>query len=146
MRFENKYLFFGLETHFFTMKKDKLTLEYAFKNVSMSILWNYISTPSGLETWFSDKVTVRGTIYTFTWDKNAQEAELLAIRNMSHIRFRWLEDEPENLYFEFKIHFNELTSDTILEIVEYNYIDEHEDSHTLWDTHINILKRKLGVM
>ena len=38
------------------MKKEKIHLEYLLNATSKNILWGAISTPTGLEDWFADKV------------------------------------------------------------------------------------------
>ena len=50
------------------MKKEKIHLEYLLNATSKNILWSAISTPTGLEDWFADKVvsTVpNGEIYSY---------------------------------------------------------------------------------
>ena len=39
------------------MGKEKIRLEYMLKAGSGNVVWSIISTPSGLETWFADKIT-----------------------------------------------------------------------------------------
>ena len=64
-----------------TMQKEKIQLEYMLKAGSANIVWSIISTPSGLETWFADKVTANDKIYTFRWGKTEiREAELINYR------------------------------------------------------------------
>lgn len=127
------------------MKKEHVYLEYSFGKVSLTILWNAISTPAGLETWFADNVRVDGSVYTFGWSKNEQEAELIAYKAFSHIRFHWLDDDFEDSFFEFKIHTSPMTSDTKLEVVDYNLNEDIDDTTTLWNSQIDLLRRKLGV-
>ena len=51
------------------MRKEKIRLEYMLKAGSGNIVWSIISTPSGLETWFADKVTFKDKVFTFYWGK-----------------------------------------------------------------------------
>lgn len=44
---------------------------------SPNILFNYISTPSGLLEWFADNVNVKGKIYKFIWEGEETPAELI---------------------------------------------------------------------
>ncbi len=37
-------------------------------NSSPHLLYQYISTPSGLQEWFADTVNSRGEFFTFVWD------------------------------------------------------------------------------
>ena len=55
-------------------------------------------------------------IYTFKWSKEAQEATVIDSKPENFIRYRWVDEEDENAYFEFIIHTIELTGSTALEI------------------------------
>lgn len=123
--------------------KEKVELEFIIKT-SPSILYNRLSTPSGLSEWFSDDVNVKGKIYTFIWDGAEQQAELLSKKDNKSIRFKWLEDEDEETYFEFNINVDELTNETALMIVDFAEDDEKEDSFELWNQQVDQLKQGLG--
>ena len=45
-------------------KKKEFVIEYDFQS-SPQLLFQYLSTPSGLSEWFSDDVNYRGEKYTF---------------------------------------------------------------------------------
>lgn len=128
------------------MGKEKIRLEYMLKAGSGSIVWSIISTPSGLETWFADKVTSKGKVFTFRWGKTeTREAEVANFRVNSFIRFRWLDEEEPKAYFELRMVYNELTSDYMLEVVDWADPDEVEDLKELWDADIEKLKRVSGL-
>ncbi len=57
--------------------KNKFEIEFPIRS-SLRILYNQISSPDGLSEWFADNVNLRGKIYTFFWDGDEQEAELLS--------------------------------------------------------------------
>ena len=61
------------------------------------------------------------------------------------IRYRWMDEEDENAYFEFQIHSHELTGSTSLQITDFAEQDEKKDSIDLWDTQVEELKRTLGI-
>jgi len=129
------------------MKKEKVHVEYELKNVSLSVLWTYISTPSGLNKWFCDDIQVNGVNgkrYTFYWQRTPQNADLIQIRHGSFVRFRWEDDHDTKYYFEFKISTSELTGETALEINDYAYPDEIDDTIELWNTQVDVLKRAIG--
>ena len=66
------------------MKKEKIHLEYLLNATSKNILWAAISTPTGLEDWFADKVVSDDKIVEFHWGKTEQRnAEIIAIRSFS---------------------------------------------------------------
>ena len=115
------------------MKREKIRLEYLLNATSKNILWSAISTPTGLEDWFADKVVSNDKIVEFHWGKTEQrDAEITAIRAYSFIRFRWLDDENERDYFEIKMNYNELTGDFVLEITDFAEPDEVDDMKELW--------------
>jgi hypothetical protein len=49
------------------MNKQRLELEYVLRSNSENIIWNTISTASGLQKWIADEVTENGDKLTFTW-------------------------------------------------------------------------------
>ncbi|MDD3039159.1 START-like domain-containing protein [Bacteroides sp.] len=127
------------------MKKEKIHLEYLLNATSKNIIWAAISTPTGLEDWFADKVVSDDKIVEFYWGKTEQRsAEIVAIRAFSFIRFRWLDDENERDYFEIKMTFNELTNDYVLEITDFAEPDEVSDMKELWESQVAKLRRTGG--
>lgn len=130
------------------MSKTKYTLEYPF-NSSPSVLFNRLSTASGLSEWFADDVYVNEKTYTFVWDGAEQKAEMLSRKNPEHVKFQWLEvgdlTEDEAEFFEFRIRKDDLTGETALIITDFADDDDKEDAIELWDTQINTLKHKLGI-
>ena len=128
------------------MKKTKVRMEYMLKGGSNSIVWSIISTPSGLETWFADKVSATDKTFTFRWGKTeSRQAELTGIRSNSYVRFHWLDDEERKSYFELKIIYNELTEDLMLEVTDFAEVTEIDDIKDLWDSDIEKLKRTSGL-
>ena len=123
--------------------KIKYELEFPIKS-SVRILFNQISTPSGLSEWFSNDVNIKSNIFTFIWDNDSQDAELLNKKNNQSIRFKWL-DEPENTYFEFNIIVDEITLDTSLIIIDFADDEEDmEESKLLWEKQIEKLRQSIG--
>lgn len=128
------------------MGKEKIHMEYMLKVGSGNIVWSIIGTPSGLETWFADKVTVQDKIFTFHWGKTEQrEAEMTHMRTNNFIRFHWLDDEDKKSYFELRLSQNELTDDLMLEVIDWAESDEVEDLQDLWDSQIEKMKRVSGL-
>ena len=128
------------------MGKEKIHMEYMLKAGSGNIVWSIIGTPSGLETWFADKVTVQDKIFTFHWGKTEQrEAEMTHMRTNNFIRFHWLDDEDKKSYFELRLSQNELTEDLMLEVIDWAESDEVEDLQDLWDSQIEKMKRVSGL-
>ena len=127
------------------MKKEKFHIEYIFDKVSRRSLWNHLTTPPGLSAWFADDVTINDNTYVFKWNRDEQEAEVLSVKPEISIRYRWTDEEEDNVYFEFIIHTVELTGATALEITDFAEPDEKKDSINLWDSQVYELKRTLGI-
>jgi len=127
------------------MKKEKIHLEYLLNPTSKNLVWQAISTPSGLEEWFADKVISDDKKVVFFWGKTeSREAEITAIRAFSYIRFRWMDDENERDYFEIKLSSSELTNDNVIEVTDFATPDEADDLRELWDSQIDTLRRAYG--
>lgn len=128
------------------MGKEKIHLEFMLKAGSGNIVWSIISSPSGLETWFADKVTAKDKIFNFRWGKTeTRQAEVTNFRTNCFIRFHWLDDEDPKSYFELRMVYNELTSDYMLEVIDWAEPDEKEDMEELWQSEIEKLKRVSGL-
>jgi len=122
----------------------KYTLEFPI-NSSVNILYNRISSSSGLSEWFADDVMIKDKIFTFFWDGSNQKAKLLKLKTNQFIRFKWEENDTQEDYFEFLIQVDELTSDVSLMITDFaeNKQDQEEQTE-LWSKQISILKRVIG--
>ena len=126
---------------------DKIKYELEFPiHASPSLLFNYLSTPSGLSEWYADNVNSRGEIFTFIWDGAEEQAKLLGKKTGERIKFRWMEDEDEgeSYYFELRIQVDEITKDVSLMVTDFADEDEVEESKMLWDNQISSLKQVLG--
>ena len=122
----------------------KFEMEFPIK-VSQKLLFQYISTPSGLSEWFADNVNSRGEIFIFIWDDSEESAKLIRKINNEKIQFQWLDDEETDYYFELRIQFDEITKDGSLIVTDYaEDEDEVEESKLLWTNQISDLKKVLG--
>ncbi|MCW3086060.1 MAG: hypothetical protein JWP12_3426 [Bacteroidetes bacterium] len=123
--------------------KGKFELEYVVRT-SAGILYEFLTSPSGLSEWFADDVNIRDGIFTFYWDGSEQKARLLSFKDEKYVRMQWM-DKPEGTYFEFRIDKDELTGDTSLIIIDF--ADEGSDLETsrlLWDSQVNKLLHVIG--
>ena len=127
------------------MERKKIHLEYLLNATSKSILWSAISTPTGLEGWFADRVQSDDKIVDFCWGKTEKRtAEIVAVRAYSFIRFRWLDNEIPREYFELKMTNSELTNDFVLEITDFAAANEVDDVRELWESQVETLRRTCG--
>ncbi|WBU89329.1 START-like domain-containing protein [Cellulophaga omnivescoria] len=123
---------------------DKINYELEFViQSSPQMLYQYISTPSGLSEWFADNVNSRGEKFTFIWDGSEEVANLLKKKSDEFIRFAW-EDDDDDCYFELRIKVDDITSDVSLFISDFADEDEVEEGKLLWTNQISSLKQVLG--
>jgi uncharacterized protein YndB with AHSA1/START domain len=116
--------------------------EYQLKTTP-SLLFNRISSASGLSEWFADNVNFEGKLVTFTWGNTVQKAKITSVASNKSICFRWLEPGLVT-EFEFTINEDELTGDIALIVTDMVEEDEEEDAINLWDSQISRLKRAIG--
>jgi uncharacterized protein YndB with AHSA1/START domain len=124
------------------MKKIKIRLEYGVRT-SPALLFNYISSPSGLSNWFCNDVDVYNNQFKFKWDSEENIAELIKKVNNKMIRFRWLDSKSDE-YFEFEIIVDELTDDVALVITDFVLPEDEKNISSLWDSQVHDLKASLG--
>jgi uncharacterized protein YndB with AHSA1/START domain len=122
--------------------KIKFELEFVIQS-SPQLLYQYLSTPSGLSEWFADNVNSRGEMFNFIWDGSEEEAKLLKRKSDEFIRFAWEETE-DGAYFEMKIIVDEITSDVSLFITDFAEEDEIDEAKMLWENQVSSLKQVLG--
>ncbi len=126
---------------------DKIRFDIEFPiHASPQLLYQYISTPSGLSEWFSDNVNSRGELFTFIWDDSEEQAKLLSKKSGERIKFRWLDDDEDDqsYYFEIRIQVDEITKDVSLMITDFAEEDEVDEAKMLWENQISSLKQVLG--
>ena len=122
----------------------KFEMEFPIK-VSQKLLFQYISTPSGLSEWFADNVNSRGEIFIFIWNDSEESAKLIKKINNEKIQFQWLDDDETDYYFELRIQFDEITKDVSLIVTDFAEDEEEvEESKLLWTNQISDLKKVLG--
>lgn len=123
-------------------EKVKYELEFPIHS-SPQLLYQYISTPSGLSEWFADNVNSRGETFTFIWDGTEEVAKLIRKKSGELVKFKWVESE-EDTFFEIKIVVDEITKDVSLMITDFTEEDEVEEAKMLWENQISDLKQVLG--
>ncbi len=123
--------------------KVKYELEFGVKS-SASLLYKYMATPSGLSEWFADNVNSRGEIFTFIWDDSEEQAKLVTKKRDQFIKFKWVEDEDADTYFEFRIEIDAITKDVALIITDFADEDEVEESKQLWESQVDQLHGLIG--
>ncbi|QTD38392.1 SRPBCC family protein [Polaribacter batillariae] len=126
------------------MEKVKFELEIPI-HASPNMLYQYISSPSNLQEWFADKVNSRGKIFSFIWDGVKEEATLISKKTDERIRWKWLESEGDESFFELKIQVDPLTKDVSIIVTDFaDDKDEIEEAKKLWENQIEELKHTIG--
>lgn len=118
------------------------TLEFSVK-CSPQILFEYLSTASGLQEWFADEVNIRGNEWIFVWSQSEERAEMIEKVPNESARFHW-KDSAESEYFEFKVKRSEVTRETVLIVTDFAPKDEIEDQSQLWDAQLQDLFNRIG--
>ena len=123
-------------------EKIRFDIEFPI-HASPQLLYQYISTPSGLSEWFSDNVNSRGELFTFIWDDSEEQAKLLNKKSGERVKFRWVEDEEDDqtYYFEIRIQVDEITKDVSLMVTDFAEEDEIDESKMHWENQISDLKQ-----
>jgi uncharacterized protein YndB with AHSA1/START domain len=125
--------------------KVRYELEFPI-NSSPQLLYQYISSPSGLSEWFADNVNSRGEFFTFIWNDSEERARLTSKKSGEKVKFRWVDDNNKDtdFYFEMRILEDEITKDVSLLIVDFADSDEIEEAKLLWENQITDLKHVIG--
>ncbi len=123
-------------------KKNLFTVEVPVR-CSPSILFEFLSTPSGLQEWFADEVDQRDETFYFSWDGSTDEAELLESEENVFVKFRW-DYYSDDEYFELRIAQSDVTNETILQVSDFADKAEIKDQQQLWNRQINDLKHRIG--
>ncbi|TDB66967.1 START-like domain-containing protein [Arundinibacter roseus] len=129
------------------MEKQKFITEYELRS-SPKVLFPYISTASGLEQWFAEKVRVLpDQRFDFQWDGSSHYARQTAHRLNKAVRYEFegnndvLEDSN---FIEMKLEVSDLTQSTYLRIVDYSQTMDEEELSSLWDGLMDSLKEIVG--
>ncbi|CAN1567487.1 hypothetical protein MCETHM1_02987 [Flavobacteriaceae bacterium] len=115
-------------------------------NSSPQLLYQYISTPSGLSEWFADNVNSRGEFFTFIWNDSEEKARLASKKSGEKVKFKWIDDNNKDTeyFFELNILVDELTKDVSLLVVDFAHKEEVEEATQLWENQISDLKHVIG--
>ncbi|MBC5841312.1 MAG: SRPBCC domain-containing protein [Flavobacteriaceae bacterium] len=125
----------------------KIRYEIEFPiNSSPQLLYQYISTPSGLSEWFADNVNSRGEFFTFIWNDSEEKARLASKKSGEKVKFKWVDNNNKDTEYFFELHIlvDELTKDVSLMVVDFAEKDEVEEATQLWENQISDLKHLIG--
>ncbi|QRR04066.1 START-like domain-containing protein [Dyadobacter sandarakinus] len=129
------------------MEKYKFVIEFELRS-SPKVLFPYISTPSGLEQWFAEKVTVLPDHrFDFQWDGDSHIARQTSLRINKAVRFDFentSDNNTDNNHLELKLEVSELTQTTFLRVIDYSFVKDQEELRTLWLGFMDNLREIVG--
>ena len=129
------------------MEKFKFITEFELRS-SPKVLFPYISTPSGLEQWFAEKVTVLpNQRFDFQWDGDSHVAKQTGLRINKAVKFEFentSDDDLDNNHLEIKLEVSELTQTTFLRVTDYSAIKDEAELISLWNGFMDNLKEIVG--
>jgi uncharacterized protein YndB with AHSA1/START domain len=132
---------------FVSMEKYKFVTEFELRS-SPKVLFPYISTASGLEQWFAEKVTVLPDHrYDFQWDGDSHIARQTSLRINKAVRFDFentSDDNQDNNFLELKLEVSELTQTTFLRVIDYSANRDQDELNGLWDGFLESLREIVG--
>ncbi len=118
------------------------SLEFPIR-CSPTILYEFLSTPVGLQEWFADKVDQKDLTYSFSWNGSTDTAEVVEQVENEYIMYRW-DYQGDDEFFEFRIEQSPITNETILRITDFADKNDLKDSQRLWNSQVSDLKHRIG--
>jgi len=129
------------------MEKFKFITEFELRS-SPKVLFPYISTPSGLEQWFAEKVIVLpNQRFDFQWDGDSHIARQTGLRINKAVKFEFentSEDDLDNNHLEMKLEVSDLTQTTFLRVTDYSANKDEAELISLWNGFMDNLKEIVG--
>ncbi|AMQ57146.1 START-like domain-containing protein [Algoriphagus sanaruensis] len=130
------------------MVRNKFVADFQL-NTSRKIIFNYLSTASGLQEWFADEVRIdEDKNYIFNFDNEDHYAKMSAMRFNSHVKFDFFDpknlDKNDHEFIEFKLEENELTQSLFLKVIDNSNDYDEEELIAIWDGLISKLKEIIG--
>lgn len=125
--------------------KTRYEIEFPI-NSSPQLLYQYISTPSGLSEWFADNVNSRGEFFTFIWNDSEEKARLASKKSGEKVKFKWVDanNKDSEYFFELHILVDEITKDVSLMVIDFAVDEELGEAKLLWENQISDLKHVIG--
>lgn len=127
-------------------KKERIKVELEFPiKCSPALLYNYISSASGLSEWFAHDVDNKSrNEFTFKYeDGEVQNAKVIKNTPNKSVRFKF-DGSPDDEYLELDIIVDELTEDVALKVTEFCFEEEKGRIAELWQSEVDILKNATG--
>ena len=130
------------------MSTNQFVADYQL-NASKKIVYAYLSSASGLQEWFADKVRIdEDKNYIFNFDQEDHYAKQTIVKANLHVRWDFFDpkssDSPKESYIEFKLDETELTQSLFLKVIDQSNFYSPDELEGIWDGLISQLKGTIG--
>jgi uncharacterized protein YndB with AHSA1/START domain len=130
------------------MSKDQFVADYQL-NASKKIVYSYLSTASGMQEWFADKVRIdEDKNYIFNFDQEDHYAKQNIVKANLHVRWDFFDPKSTTSqnasYIEFKLDEAELTQSLFLKVIDQSNFYRLDELEGIWDGLIAKLKGTIG--
>ncbi len=125
------------------MKRIKVDMEFIFR-ASPNLLYQFITTPACLVRWYCDEVEINEDLFSFEWNGNIEDAEMVDDIEDERVRYKWLDADDEKEYFEFRMYKSDVTLETILEVTDYCDQGDEKSTKDWWASKVSLLKQECG--
>lgn len=130
------------------MSKNQFVADYQL-NASKKIVYTYLSTASGLQEWFADKVRIdEDKNYIFNFDQEDHYAKQTIVKANLHVRWDFFDPKsPKSAvesFIEFKLDETELTQSLFLKVIDQSNFYTLEELEGIWESLILKLKETIG--
>jgi uncharacterized protein YndB with AHSA1/START domain len=130
------------------MSKDQFVADYQL-NASKKIVYTYLSTASGLQEWFADKVRIdEDKNYIFNFDQEDHYAKQTIVKANLHVRWDFFDPKSSNSavesFIEFKLDETELTQSLFLKVIDQSNLYTLDELEGIWESLILKLKETIG--
>ena len=130
------------------MSKDQFVADYQL-NASKKIVYTYLSTASGLQEWFADKVRIdEDKNYIFNFDQEDHYAKQTIVKANLYVRWDFFDpkspNSSEESFIEFKLDETELTQSLFLKVIDQSNFYTLDELEGIWEGLISKLKETIG--
>jgi uncharacterized protein YndB with AHSA1/START domain len=125
------------------MKRSKVEMEFILR-ASPTLIYQFVTTPACMIRWYCDEVEINEDLFSFVWNGNIEDAEMVDDIEDERVRYKWLDADNEKEYFEFRTYRSDVTQETILEITDYCDLGDEKSTKDWWTQKVNILKQECG--
>ncbi len=130
------------------MSKDQFVADYQL-NASKKIVYSYLSTASGMQESFADKVRIdEDKNYIFNFDQEDHYAKQNIVKANLHVRWDFFDPKSTTSqnasYIEFKLDEAELTQSLFLKVIDQSNFYRLDELEGIWDGLIAKLKGTIG--